>query len=82
MFNYYATKRTVKNGTPQTPANYSYTERLEAERQYHLLCAAACQNADGNDLCAIEMGTIEHGTIERRFYDFRQPEAAEEPEET
>ena len=77
---YYATKRTVKAGAAQTPANYSYTDHNEAERQFHLLCAAAIANTDGNDLTSVEWGTIEQGAIERKVWIVETP--AETPAET
>lgn len=77
---YYATKRTAKNGAAVTPANYSYDNRSDAEKQYHLLCASAITNSDGNDLAAIEWGTVEQGAIERKLYTFAQPEPVAEPE--
>ena len=81
---YYATKRTVKNGAAQTPANYSYTEHDEAERQFHLLCAAAIRNDDGAEVTSVEWGTIEQGAIERKVWTAPAPveEAPVEPEET
>lgn len=75
---FYAQKKTVKNGAAQTPANYSYATRNEAERQYYLLCAAAIANNDGNDMISVEYGTIEEGIIERKFWSFET--AAGEPE--
>ena len=77
---FYAMKRAVKNGTPQTPANYPYNTREEAERQFYLLCASAIANADGNDCCAVEYGTIEQGKIDRKYWEFPaepEPEPAE-----
>ena len=71
---YYAQRKSVKNGEPQTPNN-RYGERAEMEHQFHLYCASACTNADGNDKDSIEWGTIEGGAIERKKY-----EAAPEPE--
>ena len=65
---YYATKRTVKAGAAQTPANYSYTEHDDAEKQFHLLCANAIANADGNDMTSVEWGTVEQGAIERKAW--------------
>ena len=79
MLHFYAMKRAVKNGTPQTPANYPYASRAEAERQFYLLCASAIANSDENDCIAVEYGTIEQGKVERRFWDFAEP--APEPEE-
>ena len=77
---YYATKRTVKNGAAVTPSNYSYTEHDEAERQFHLLCAAAIRNDDGNDMTSVEWGTIEQGAIERKVW-IAPVEPVEEPTE-
>lgn len=86
MYNYYATKRTVKNGTAPTPANYGYTDQAEAERQFHLLCAAAIRNDEGNEKASVEWGTIEQGPIERKKWEWpiETPveEAPVEPEET
>ena len=81
---YYATKRTVKTGAAQTPANYSYTEHDDAEKQFHLLCASAITNAEGNDMTSVEWGTIEQGAIERKVWIAPAPveEAPVEPEET
>ena len=76
---FYAIKRPVKNGAPQTPGNYPYATRNDAERQFYSLCASAIANGDGNDCIAVEYGTIEQGAIERRFWDFSAP--APEPEE-
>ena len=71
---YYAQRKVIdSNGSPVTPANYSYTDRREAERQYYLLNASACQNNENYQLVSIELGTIETGAIERRFYDFTEP---------
>ena len=65
---YYATKRAVKGGAAVTPANYSYTEHADAEKQFHLLCASALTNSEGNELTSVEWGTIEQGTIERKVW--------------
>ena len=70
MLHFYATRRTVKGGNPQTPANYPYSTRNEAERQFYLLCASAIANTDENDAVSVEYGTIEQGSIERKFWDF------------
>lgn len=70
MMHFYAQKKTVKNGAAQTPANYSYDNRNEAERQFYLLCASAIANADENDMISVEYGTIEQGAIDRRYWDF------------
>lgn len=80
MLHYYAQRKCLNSeGTPQTPANYPYTDRREAERQYYLLNAAACQNTDNYQMISIELGTIELGVIERRFYDYT-PAPEPEPE--
>ena len=76
---FYAQKKTVKNGAAQTPANYSYDSRSDAEKQFHLLCASAIANADQNDIVSVEYGTIEQGIVERRFWD-HTPEIQPEPE--
>lgn len=80
MLYYYAQRKTVKDGVAQTPSNYSYTTRPEAERQFYLLCAAAIANNDQCEKISVEYGTIEQGKIERRFYDFSD-QFASEPEE-
>lgn len=66
--NYYAQRKSVKNGAPVTPSN-RYGERAEMERQYHLYCASAATNADGNEKDSIEWGTIENGVIERKKWE-------------
>lgn len=62
---YYAQRKSIKDGTPVTPNN-RYGERADMERQYHLYCASAATNADGNDIDSVEWGTIEGGIIERK----------------
>lgn len=80
---FYAQRKTVKNGSAQTPGNYPYATRNEAERQFYLLCAGAIANTDGNDIVSVEYGTIEQGVIDRRFWDHRpEPEPEPEPEPT
>lgn len=74
---YYATKRAVKNGAAVTPANYSYTEHADAEKQFHLLCASAITNSEGNELTSVEWGTIEQGNIERKVWIAEPAEATE-----
>ena len=66
---YYAQRQAYKNGQPQTPANYPYTSRDDAEKQFHLLCANAITNSDGFDFASVEFGTVEQGKLERKFYD-------------
>ena len=72
-FHFYAQRKGYKNGTAQTPSNYFYATRLEAEKQYYLLNAAACTNNDSYDFCSIEMGTVEQGVVPGwfKFYDYR-----------
>lgn len=64
---YYAQRKSIKNGEPQT-INNRYGTRADMERQYHLYCASACTNADGYEVDSIEWGTVEHGVIERKCY--------------
>lgn len=70
MMHFYAQKKAVKAGQAQTPANYSYTTRNGAEKQFYLLCASAISNADEVDMISVEYGTIEQGAIDRRYWDF------------
>lgn len=74
---YYAQRKSVKDGAPVAPNN-RYGERKEMEYQFHLYCASAVKNDSGNEIDAVEWGTIENGPIERKLY--RQP--APEPEPT
>lgn len=69
---YYAQRKSIKNGEPQT-VNNRYGGRADMERQYYLYCASACTNADGYEVDSIEWGTVEHGVIERKCY-IKQPE--------
>ena len=78
---YYAQRQFYKNGSPQTPANYAYAKREDAEKQWHLLCSSAITNADGWDFASVEYGTIESGSIERRFYSYPAPEPTPEAAE-
>ena len=64
---YYAQRKSIKDGQPVTPNN-RYGERAEMERQFHLYCASAATNADGNEVDSIEWGTIEQGVIERKVW--------------
>lgn len=75
---YYAQRKSILNGEPQT-INNRYGGQREMERQYHLFCANACDGTENPfDVDAIEWGTVEGGVIERKVY--RKPEP-EEPEE-
>lgn len=64
---YYAQRKSIKNGQPQT-VNNRYGTREEMERQFHLYCASAATNADGFEVDSIEWGTIEQGVIERHVW--------------
>ena len=64
---YYAQRKSIKNGQPQT-VNNRYGTLPEMERQYHLYCASAATNADGYDVDSIEWGTIEQGAVERKVW--------------
>ena len=74
---FYAQRKEVKNGTGQTPSNYYYETQNEAEKQYHLLCANAITNTENRDICEVEYGSLEHGIIERKCWDFRTPNVEE-----
>lgn len=67
MATYYAQRKSIKNGEP-VAVNNRYGTRPEMERQYHLYCASAATNADGNEVDSIEWGTIESGVIERKCW--------------
>ena len=68
MSTYYAQRKSILNGQPQTINNRYGTQR-EMERQYHLYCANACDGQDyPYDIDSIEWGTVEHGAIERKCY--------------
>lgn len=75
---YYAQRKSVKDGVPQTPNN-RYGTREEMERQFHLYCASAVVNEAQNDVDSIEWGTVEQGAIERKRYE--KTEEAPETEE-
>lgn len=86
--NYYVIRQYSESGQRKTPANYPYITRAEAERQYNLLCAAAWKNEmdmldptkEMNvDFESVEIGTVEQGKIDRRFFAHVRPEA--EPDE-
>lgn len=76
---YYAQRKSVLNGEPQT-VNNRYGTRREMERQYCLYRANACDGEDYPfDIDAIEWGTVENGVIERIVYAKDRP--APEPEQ-
>lgn len=79
--NYYVIRQYSKAGVRQTPANYPYNNRPEAERQYALLLAAAWANEialqEGKemniDFESVEIGTVEQGKIDRRYFAHVRP---------
>ena len=73
---YYAQRKSIKNGEPQS-INNRFGERADMERQYHLYCASAATNEAQNDLDSIEWGTIENGVLERKCWNWPAPETAE-----
>lgn len=79
IMTYYAQRKSILNGEPQT-VNNRFGERRAMERQFHLYCASACDGAEYPfDVDSIEWGTIENGAIERKVYIKPVPEP--EPEE-
>ena len=81
MATYYAQRKSIKNGEV-TPINNRFGTRQEMERQYHLYCASAATNADGNEIDAVEWGTVEQGAVERKVWvNDVQPDQPEEVEE-
>jgi len=81
MATYYAQRKSIKNGET-LPINNRFGTLPEMERQYHLYCASAATNADGNEVDAVEWGTIEQGAVERKVWTHDvQPEQPEQPEE-
>lgn len=76
MLTYYAQRKSIKNNVPQT-VNNRYGTRAEMERQFHLYCASAATNADGNDVDSVEWGTVENGAIERKRWINTEPEQGE-----
>lgn len=89
FMNYYVIKQYSEGGVRKTPANYPYQTRPEAERQYNLLCAAAWKNEMDValdtmlvDFESVEIGTIEHGSIDRKFFNHAKPVIPEEPVES
>lgn len=85
--NYYVIRQYSNNGIRQTPANYPYQTRPEAERQYNLLCAAAWLNESNKDLDtmtvdfeSVEIGTVEQGKIRREYWKHEKTPVEPEPE--
>ena len=64
---YYSERQSIKSGTAQ-PTVYKTGDRAAMERQYHLFCASAATNTDGNDVDSIEWGTVEQGMLERKVW--------------
>lgn len=56
----------VVDGTPQTPSTRYYDDRNQAERQFHLYCAAAATSEYETDT-AILM-TVDGQTLERKVW--------------
>ena len=75
---YYSQRKSIKNGEPQS-VNNRFGTRQEMERQFHLYCASAATNEAGNEVDAIEWGTIEGGVIERKRWTW--PVEQEESEQ-
>lgn len=85
--NYYVIRQYSKGGIRQTPANYPYSTRAQAERQFNLLKAAAWKNeidieepTMDIDFESIEIGTIEQGKIDRLYLKHNKP-ISETPED-
>jgi hypothetical protein len=64
---YYSERKSIKSSTAQ-PTVYKTGDRAAMERQFHLFCASAATNTDGNDVDSIEWGTIEQGVLERKVW--------------
>ncbi len=78
---YYAQRKSILNGVPQTPNN-RYGTQPEMERQFHLYCASACTNTENFELDLIEWGTLENGALEQKVYIHQvEPTPEVEPEE-
>lgn len=82
MAHYYAQRKSIKDGTPQSTIN-KYGERDAMEYQFYLFCANSVENNAGNDYDSVEWGTIEQGALERRGFNHpkSEPEPTPEPEE-
>jgi len=73
---YYSERKSIKSSTAQ-PTVYKTGDRAAMERQYHLFCASAATNTDGNDVDSIEWGTVEQGVLERKVW-ITEPTPVEE----
>lgn len=76
MLHYYAMRKSIKGGEPQT-INSRFGTYSEMLRQYFLYCASAATNADNNDYDFIEFGTIEQGAVKTERFEHA---VEEEPE--
>lgn len=71
---------TEQNGTIKQPSVRYFTDRNEAERQYHLYCAAACTSSD--KIYTAMLMTTEGFILESKTWKHDVlPEATEEPTE-
>jgi len=84
---YYVIRQYTENGERKTPANYPYSTRAEAEKQYALLLSGMWNREVTKDdpemvcdLESIEMGTIEQGKIKRESLEHIKDEPAPTPE--
>ena len=76
---YYAQRKTIDNGVPETPSNM-YGTRRQMERQYCLYRANALEGEEfAKDLYSIEWGTLETGAVDRIVYK-KEEEPTPEPE--
>lgn len=70
----------VENGSMATPSTRQFTDRNQAERQYHLYCAAAATSNFETDT-AILM-TVDGFVLEKATWEHTVvPEQSEEPTE-
>lgn len=77
---YYAERKSIKDGETKLPV-YKTGTRAEMERQFYLFCASSATNADGNEVDAVEWGTIEKGPLDRKAW-VNRTQPAPEPEPT
>lgn len=62
---YYAQRKSILNGVPQT-VNNRFGTRQDMEYQFYLYCASAVKNEAGYEVDAVEWGTVEQGALERK----------------
>lgn len=67
---YYAIRRSIKDG--QATSNERTGEKAAMERQFHLYCASCATNEAGNELDAVEWGTLEGGKLDRKVWSNTQ----------